>query len=185
MPLKFQPLTPGRWKDAVALFGERGACGGCWCMFWRQTRTEYEQNKGERNKNRFRKIVEKGPAPGILAYDGRTPVGWCCLAPRSDFSTLSRSRVLQPVDDQPVWSVVCFFVARPYRRKGLSVALLKAAAEFAKKKGAKIIEGYPVESGKSQPDAFMYTGLSTAFRKAGFQEVTRRSKSRPIMRFQI
>jgi GNAT superfamily N-acetyltransferase len=97
---------------------------------------------------------------------------------------LSRSRVLKPVDDQPVWSVVCFFVARSQRHKGLTVKLLKAAVEYARANGARIIEGYPVEpkEGKS-PDVFVYTGLFSAFKQAGFSEVLRRSETRPIMRF--
>jgi GNAT superfamily N-acetyltransferase len=178
------PLTPRRWPDLEALFGERGACGGGWCMFWRQTRAEYEKSKGAGNRRAFKRIVELGKVPGILAYAGGAPVGWCAVAPRTDYSTLERSRVLAPVDEQPVWSVPCFFVARPFRRQGLTVELLRAAVEFAPKKGAKIIEGYPVEARKGKlPDVFAYTGLPSAFRKAGFVEALRRSPTRPIMRY--
>ena len=180
--LKFLPLTAGRWRDFEKLFGERGACAGCWCMWWRLPRAQWTRQKGDGNKMAIRKIVKAGEIPGLLAYADGQPVGWCAIAPRQIYPRLATSRVLKPVDDQPVWSVTCFFVARPFRLRGVTVALLKAAVEFAWKKGAKIIEGYPTEPKKEQPDVFVYTGLASAFRKAGFVEVARRSETRPIMR---
>ena len=180
----FHPLTPERWLDFENLFGPRGACGGCWCMYWRQSRKEFEALHGEPNHQAMKAMVEEGVIPGILAYDGEIPVGWCSIAPRPEFSTLARSRILQPVDEQPVWSVVCFFVKRGQRRKGLTVQLLKAAVDYARSRGARIVEGYPVEPKSGQaPDTFMYTGLFSAFKQAGFSEVLRRSETRPIMRF--
>jgi GNAT superfamily N-acetyltransferase len=185
-PLKFHPLTAKQWKDLLNLFGERGACGGCWCMWWRMTRSEFNREKGEGNKKAFKKIVDRGEVPGILAYVGREPIGWCSVAPREAFSSLERSRILKKVDNKPVWSVVCFFVAKPFRYKGVSVSLLKAATEYVKKQGGKIVEGYPVEPKTEKfPDAFAYHGLASAFRQAGFKEVARRSKTRPIMRYHI
>jgi GNAT superfamily N-acetyltransferase len=183
--LEFQPLTPNRWGDLELLFGERGACGGCWCMYWRLTRAQYNLDKGERNKRAMKAIVESGETPGILAYDKGEPVAWCSVAPRRSFPVLDRSRILKPVDDRPVWSVACLFVDKKHRRQGLSVKLLKAAIDFVGKRGGRIIEGYPVEPKKDQPDAFVWTGLASAFIKAGFKEVERRSESRPIMRYEI
>jgi GNAT superfamily N-acetyltransferase len=182
----FHPLTPERWTDFEKLFGPRGACGGCWCMYWRLPRTQYEEQHGELNRRNIKALVDSGNIPGILAYSGNEPVGWCSIAPREEFPTLGRSRILKPVDDQPVWSIVCFFVARGQRRKGLTVQLLKAAVEYARENGARIIEGYPVEpkDGKA-PDVFVYTGLFSAFKQAGFTEVLRRSATRPIMRFNL
>jgi GNAT superfamily N-acetyltransferase len=178
-----KPVTPDRWSDLEALFGPRGACAGCWCMYWRQTPSEFEQMKGEGNRLALQSLVEAGEEPGILAYAAGKPVGWVCVAPRRVFSTLERSRILKPVDEQPVWSVVCFFVAWQYRRKGVTVELLKAALEHAKRHGARIVEGYPVEPKDARsPDTFMYHGLASAFLKAGFTEVMRRSQTRPIMR---
>lgn len=184
--LSFHPLTPDRWKDLQALFGPKGACAGCWCMYWRLTRPEWTKGQGERNRRAMRKIVAAGPAPGLLAYaDGRA-VGWCAVAPRSSFSTLERSRILKPVDDRPVWSITCFFVARDFRRHGLTAKLIRAAAAHARKHGAALIEGYPVEPRKgSMPDVFAFTGLASAFRTAGFGEAVRRSETRPIMRLAL
>jgi GNAT superfamily N-acetyltransferase len=184
LDLAFYPVTPHRWADLETLFGPRGACGGCWCMYWRLKRSEFEQLKGEGNRQLLKSIVESGEVPGLLAYHNGKPVGWVSIEPRPAFSALERSRILKPVDEQPVWSVVCFFVAKGYRRKGLTVALLKAAAEYARQQGAAIVEGYPVEPKVAKaPDPFVYTGLASAFRQAGFQEVARRSETRPIMRY--
>jgi GNAT superfamily N-acetyltransferase len=184
--IEIEPLTIERWADLEALFGPRGACGGCWCMTWRLTRSEYERNKGESNRNLFRDIVAEGSPIGLLAYDGDEPVGWCAVAPRDEFSTLDRSRILKRVDDQPVWSVVCFFVRRSHRGRGLTVRLLEAAIEYAGAHDAKIVEGYPVEPRKPEmPPVFAFTGLVSAFRQAGFVEVARRSETRPIMRYEI
>jgi GNAT superfamily N-acetyltransferase len=184
--VSFAQLTPERWSDFETLFGRRGACGGCWCMYWRLPRPQFTAQAGEDNRLNMYAIVHTGEAPGILAYIDRQPVGWCAIGPRETFPTLQRSRILKVIDDQPVWSVVCFFVARPYRRQGFTIRLLEAAVEFARLKGAKIIEGYPVEPREEKaPDVFVYTGLASAFRKAGFEEVARRSVTRPIMRKEV
>jgi GNAT superfamily N-acetyltransferase len=182
----FNLLTPERWSDFEKLFGPRGACGGCWCMYWRQSHSEYEHQHGELNRQNIKAIVDSGNIPGILAYSADQPVGWCSIAPREAFPTLARSRILKPVDDQPVWSVVCFFIARSQRRTGLSVKLLQASVDYARANGARIVEGYPVEpKGGKSPDVFAHTGVYSAFKQAGFTEVIRRSETRPIMRFRI
>lgn len=184
--LQFRLLTPGGWPDLVRLFGERGACGGCWCMWWRLARSRFLQQKGAGNRRAFKRIVDAGEAPGLLAYCDGEPIGWCAVAPREIYPRLERSRILERVDAEPVWSVVCFFVARPFRRRGVTVQLLKAAVAYAKAHGVRIVEGYPVEPKRTRmPDPFVYTGLAPAFRKAGFVEVLRRSETRPIMRYTV
>jgi len=184
--LSFKPVTPENWDDLVALFGPRGASGGCWCMWFRLSRSQFEQQKGEGNKQALYQIVKSGEAPGILAYKDKQPVGWCSIAPRERFVSLERSRVLKRVDDKPVWSVVCFYVAKPYRRKGIMLSLLRAAVDYAASQGAKIIEGYPIEPKKGvTPDVFAYHGLSSIFLQTGFQEVARRSQTHPIMRYHV
>jgi GNAT superfamily N-acetyltransferase len=181
----FHPLTPGRWQDLEALFGANGACGGCWCMWWRLKRAEFEKGKGAGNRRAFQKLVAAGGAPGLLAYDGARPVGWVAAAPREEFVRLEGSKLLAKVDAQPVWSIVCLFIARPYRRRGLMARLLRAAAEHARAHGATLVEGYPVEPAKRTGDAFVYTGIASSFREAGFVEVARRSPTRPIMRMAL
>jgi GNAT superfamily N-acetyltransferase len=184
--LEFYPLTSDRWADFEKLFGKQGACGGCWCMWWRLKRSEFMKQRGEMNRKALESIVSSGEIPGILAYANGEPIGWCSIGPREAYSALERSRVLKRVDDRPVWSVVCFFVAKPFRRKGLAGKLLMASVELVRKNRGKILEGYPVEHTKGRiPDAFAYTGVASAFRQAGFVEVLRRSESRPIMRYTI
>lgn len=183
MNLAVYPVTRERWDDLEKLFGTRGACGGCWCMWWRQSRSQFNQNKGEPNRKAMHRIVQAGELPGLLAYQDGKPIGWVCVAPREQFVRLANSRVLAPVDDQPVWSVVCFFIARAERRSGLSAALLDAAAEYAFDQGATIVEGYPVRAYSSKmPDAFAYTGLEEIFERAGFKVAIQRGKSRAIWR---
>ena len=184
--LAFRPLTPRRWTDFEALFGPRGACAGCWCMFWKLPNKDFEALAYDGNKAAQKAIVEAGRAPGLLAYAGKEAVGWIAVEPREKYPRLARSRVLKPVDAQAVWSITCFFTRRDHRGQGVSVGLLRACIEHVRKHRGKIVEGYPVEprSGKL-PAPFVYTGLASAFREAGFTEVARRSETRPIFRYVI
>ena len=185
MTLSFQPLTSERFADFEHLFGPRGACGGCWCMFWKLRGRAFDEDTGEPARQMQKSYVDSGSVPGLLAYDGTEPIGWIAVEPRSAYSKLAHSRILKPVDEEDVWSVPCFFVTKQARRQGLTVELLKSAVEYVKEQGGKIVEGYPVDPKKDMPDAFIYTGIAVAFKKAGFREVTRRSKTRPIMRHTI
>jgi len=183
--LVVHPLTAERWDDVVRLFGPRGACAGCWCMYPRRTRTQ-KATSGEPNRRAFRKLVHDGPPPGLLAYEGDVPVGWVAIAPRTEYVRFERSRVLKAVDDQPVWSVPCFFIARTHRGRGVTVALLEAACAWARTQGARIVEGYPIDAhGQTYAPAFAWHGLVPTFTAAGFREVLRRSDRRPIMRREL
>lgn len=183
MKYLFKPLTQKNWNDFEKLFGERGACGGCWCMAWRLKSSDFEKQKGVGNKKLMRKLVEHKEQIGILAYAGKEAIGWCSFAPREKFIRLEKSKVLAPVDNEKVWSITCFFIAKNYRRKGISAELLNAVIEYAKKKKIKILEGYPtVPYSNNIPGAFAWTGFPNAFIATGFIEVARRSKTRPIMR---
>lgn len=184
--LTFAPLDLARWRDFESLFGERGACGGCWCMWWHRTRAEFERSKGEANRLAMRARVRRGEEPGVLAYAGGVPVGWCAIGPRDGYPAIVRSRALGQVEGEGVWSVTCFFVHRTVRGTGVSVALLRAAVAHARRCGAKVVEGYPVEprSGK-MPAAFAWTGLRATFDRVGFREVLRRSATRSTMRLTL
>jgi GNAT superfamily N-acetyltransferase len=155
-------------------------------MWWRLTRSEFERQKGETNKTAMKAIVESGEVPGILAYLGEVPVGWCAVAPREIFPALKRSRILKKIDDTPVWSIVCFFIDKHHRNRGISTQLIQAAVEYVRRQGGETLEGYPIEPKKGKmPAPFVWTGLASAFKKAGFLEVARRSETRPIMRLPI
>jgi GNAT superfamily N-acetyltransferase len=180
------PLIGERWADFEQLFGERGACGGCWCMYWRLRRPAFEEQKGAGNKEALKWLVSAGEVPGLLGYLDGKAVGWCAVAPRAEFVRLETSRVLKPIDSVPVWSVTCLFVDKAYRKKGISVALLRAVVDYVREQGGQLVEGYPIEPVKeSVPAAFAWTGLASAFLAAGFTEAARGSPTRPIMRFVI
>ena len=184
--IEFYPVDKARWKDLEKLFGAKGACGGCWCMTWRLHTKEFNENKGDGNKNLFKKIVYRNDQPGVITYVDNEPAAWCAAAPREVYVKLENSKVLSPVDEQKVWSVSCLFIAKKYRRQGLSTKLLKNVIKFCKEKGAKIIEAYPVEPySENIPAAFAWTGIPLSFERAGFKEVARRSRTRPIMRYYI
>jgi GNAT superfamily N-acetyltransferase len=155
-------------------------------MLWRLEHARFERQKGAKNKQAMRRLVQSGKVPGILAYDKNEPVGWCSVGPRKDFIRLEKSRILKPVDDREVWSITCLFIAKEYRNRGVSGGLIEAAVKYAGSKGARIVEGYPFEprEGK-QPDPFVWTGLASAYFAVGFKEVARRSPTRPIVRLSI
>jgi GNAT superfamily N-acetyltransferase len=180
------PLTPDRWPDFETLFGARGACGGCWCMLWRLPRRTFEARKGAGNRAAMKALVDAGTPPGLLAYRGREVVGWVSVGPRPEFPGLARSRLLRPIDERPVWSVTCLFVAKAHRRSGVSTALLDAAAAHARRQGGRVVEGYPQDPRRgAMPDVFAWTGVASAFAAAGFREVARPSPTRPIVRREL
>lgn len=154
-------------------------------MYWRIPRADFGQGSGAANKARFKRLVAKGPPPGLIAFVDGEPAGWVQVCPRSVLPTLDRSRLLRPVDDEPVWSISCFFIARRWRGQGLSEALVIAAADHAKKKGAKLIEAYPWATEEKRAPATIYTGVASTFERAGFETVASRARHRPIMRLSL
>jgi GNAT superfamily N-acetyltransferase len=154
-------------------------------MFWKLRGKAFDEVKGYETRQMHKSIIDSGTSTGLLAYLHGEVVGWVAIEPRSAYPRLEHSRALKPVDDQPVWSVTCFFVAKNFRRNGITVELLKAAVEHVKKQGGRIVEGYPVDAKKDMPAPFVYTGTASAFQQAGFQEVARHTPTRPIFRYII
>lgn len=183
--IKIVPVAPEHWRDIETLFGERGACGGCWCMAFRKTRQDFAANKGKGNRRALKTLVTSGAPCGVLAFSGDRAIAWCAIAPKSEFPVLLNSRNFAALQGPAVWSVTCFFIAKDYRRKGLSRLLLEGAVKLAKKHGAKIVEGYPHELHHDLPPAFVWTGIAKTFREAGFHEPERKSRSRPVMQRQL
>src|SRR5579884_3415631 len=145
----WRPLTPERWGDLEAVFGASGAYGGCWCMSFRLPRAQWTAQRraegGAANRETLREMTERGDTPGILAYDGDAPVGWCGVAPRGDFPALDRSPLgkIRRDGDAPLWSIVCFYVPRAHRRRGVMSYLVRAAVEYVRERGGGVIEAYP------------------------------------------
>jgi GNAT superfamily N-acetyltransferase len=189
--IEIHPLTAERWDDLTALFGERGAYSGCWCMYWRLPHREFDGLDGAARKKMLHRLAVKGPVPGLLAYLDGEPAGWCSIARREEYEALERSRVYKRLDDQPVWSIVCFFMARPARGQGLMEAMIRGAVTYAKKNGARFVEAYPTDmeaqklTGRRLTGADGYMGIVSVFRKAGFVEMKRASETKLIMRYEV
>lgn len=183
--LTFEPLTKKNWNKFVQLFGNKGACGNCWCMYYRLKKADFQEGKtGEGNKTAMKKIVWEGKPTGILGlYEGQA-IAWCAFAPREDFIKLENSRVHKRIDDKIVWSIPCFFIDKNFRGHGVSVELLKGVVKYAKQNGIKIIEAYPtIPTQEKLPDTFAWIGLYKSFERAGFEIADRTSKNRPMVRY--
>ena len=169
MATQFKPLTPETWHDFETLFGGQGGYSGCWCMYWRLTRREFNQGCGANNKAALRSLVERGVVPGIIAYRDSQPAGWVSIAPRDQLGSLERSPTLKRLDEQPVWSIVCFYVPKEHRG-GMLRILIDGAVQYARLRGAKIVEAYPTITHKSSLPVDRYMGTVEAFRAAGFEQ---------------
>ncbi|MCW2307224.1 GNAT family N-acetyltransferase [Rhodobium gokarnense] len=179
----FRPLTPDKFDDLVDLFGpERGASGGCWCMWWRVPTKTFNEMAREERRAAFEAAVGEGPT-GVLAYDGDTAIGWCAVGPRSSLPKLNRSRVAATLDDPDgVWMINCFFVRKAYRGDGLMGRLIAAAVDYARGEGARALEACPVDPQRELQWGEGFIGIASQFAAAGFAEVARRSPTRPLMR---
>jgi GNAT superfamily N-acetyltransferase len=179
------PLTPDRWPHLETLFGPHGASGGCWCMWFRQRRSESARSSGAKNKAALKTIVDSNDPPGLIAYVDGKPAGWVSLDPRERFAMLQHGRVWKPIDDKPVWSIVCFVVGKDYRRQGLMSRLLGAAIDYARKRGATTLEAYPVDADEELTGFDGFTGIATVFERAGFREAGHMSNGRPVVRLEL
>ena len=177
-------LGPGDWPAVEVLFGERGACGGCWCMAWRLPNREWEEKKGASNKRAFKRLVTTGRAQGSLAFAGREAVGWCSVGPRADFKGLERKRSLVTDWDERTWSVTCFFIHKSWRGRGVAAKLLEEAVRVAREHGATRVEGYPQAVtkgfGGKLTATFAWTGVPRIFEQRRFTKLAKTPGKRPI-----
>ena len=177
-------VTAERWADLEELFGSRGACGGCWCMWYRLPRREYEARRGEANRRAMQALINSARAPGVLGYLDGEPVAWCSVAPRADYRRLQQSRTMRPVDDTAAWLIMCLFVAPPQRRSGLSVEMIKAACCFAQASGAPAVDAYPiVPKSHDVPAIFASQGTLNAYLEAGFSQIAQPASGRALVRW--
>ena len=185
--ITFEPLTKKNWDNFVQLFGNNGACGNCWCMYYRLNKSDFREGKAvDGNKDAMKEIVWEGKPAGILGlYEGQA-IAWCAFAPREDFIKLEKSRVHKRIDNEAVWSIPCFFINKNFRKHGISVELLKGVIRYARENGIKIIEAYPtIPTTEKLPDSFAWIGLYKSFERAGFEIVDQTSKNRPMVRYYI
>ena len=189
--IEILPLTTKRWVDAVTLFGERGGYAGCWCMFWRLDRADFKKLRGGGTREILHQMTDQKQEPGLITYVDGKAAGWCSVGPRENYVALENSRILKRVDDQPVWSIVCFFVDKSFRKQNLMAEMLRGAVAYAKKHGAKIVEGYPIDmqteklAGQKLSSYAGYMGIASAFREVGFVKVDHASETQLIMRYTI
>jgi GNAT superfamily N-acetyltransferase len=185
--LTFEPLTKENWNKFLKLFGANGACGNCWCMYYRLSRSDFNEGKIEEgNKNAMKELVWQDKPAGLLGIMEGEAIAWCALAPREDFIKLEKSRVHKRIDNKAVWSIPCFFIDKRYRRAGLSVELLRGAVKYARQTGIKILEAYPtIPTQDKLPDSFLWIGLYKSFERAGFEIVDNTSKNRPMVRYYL
>jgi GNAT superfamily N-acetyltransferase len=180
-----RPLTPHTWADLEALFDLPGGSivRGCWCMFYRASgKSSASKEAAPDNKRDLRGLVDGGVVPGLVGYVDGEPVGWISLGPREDYAKLARSPIMKPVDDTEVWSIVCTFVAKAQRGKGIQHRLLAAGVDYARERGVRMLEAYPVDKPQRSQDDFMFFGSRGLYERAGFTEVVRRSPTRVVMR---
>ncbi len=182
--LRYKPLNKETWSDLQTLFGEKGACGGCWCMYWRLSHKEYESRKGQINREAFNNLINQDRPLGMLAFEDDLPIGWCSLSPKRTLIRLKSSRLFKNLNEvRSTWSITCLFIHKDYRNKGLSTKIISAAAEYALENGASIIEAYPILPKKSNmPSAFAWVGFVNSFKRAGFKKIIQVSESRLVMR---
>lgn len=183
--ISYKSLDVETWPDLQSLFGEKGACGGCWCMTWRLTNKDYERNKGANNKAKFHDLIKQGFSLGVLAFYDNFPIGWCSVSPRTSLIRLENSRLFKRIDEKPVWSISCLFVHKNYRQNGMSTKLIREAANYAFENGASIVEAYPIiPKNKKMPTVFAWVGFANAYMKADFKKIAQPSETRLIVRLE-
>lgn len=188
-----RPLTAARWPDLERLFGPNGAYANCWCAFQRVTSRAFDAgcaNRGAGNRALLRQLTDDGQRPGLIGYRGGTPVGWVSVGPRPAFGRILRSPITRLAPDEAadasVWSIVCFYIPRAERGAGVGRALLQAAVVHARKSGATVVEGYPVDTaGERAQSSTVFTGTLALFRGAGFVPVARHLARRPVVRLDL
>lgn len=184
--IEVRPVTAEHAGDIAAVMQDCGDASRCWCAFWSRPRKEFDQGLSGGNKRWFMARLQAAPQPiGVLAYVDGEPAGWCAVAPRADHMRLARSRTLAAVDAMPVWSITCFVVAKRFRRQGLMQRLIDGAVALAREHGAPAVEAYPMAPTRKLVSGELFVGSLASFEAAGFQEVERRSPSRPIVRRQL
>jgi GNAT superfamily N-acetyltransferase len=188
--LRVVPAGEAPFGDVEAVFGTRGDPAGCWCQWYKIPRSEFDHASRDELRARLAaQLAEPTPGPGLLAYDGDTPVGWCAVEPRPALARLQYSQVGSATpdpdfDDASIWSVSCFVVPRAFRRRGVARQLALSAVEYARANGAHVLEAYavdPAARSSRPPAADLFPGTVSMFAAAGFVEVARPKPHRVVM----
>jgi GNAT superfamily N-acetyltransferase len=169
---EIRPVTAERVDDFVAVANPNRRASHCWCLSHRLTAGEIAELGGGGREAAFRALCGRENPPGVIGYADGEPVGWCSIGPRSENTRLSRSRLIRPLDDVAVWSIICIVVRGGHRRRGHTTPLINGAVEYAAARGAPVVESYPVDPGSGRIDLTMgFVGTRAMFEKAGFTVV--------------
>ena len=165
------PLTPDRFEDFADVVNRSRRVDHCWCLSHRLSAAEIEQLGRGSREQAVRRLCEREHPPGVVTYCDGEPVAWCNIGPRTEITRLVRSRVIRPVDDVPVWSIVCVVVRPGRRRQGVTGELLTGAVEYARSHGAPAVEAYPVDPQGRMDLTMAFVGTRTMFERAGFAQI--------------
>lgn len=169
MAFDTRPVTPDRVDDFVAVANPNRRASHCWCLSHRLTAREVSDLGDGSRESAFRELCGRENPPGVIGYDDGEPVGWCSIGPRSENTRLSGSRLIRPLDDLPVWSIICVVVRGGHRRRGYTTPLIEGAVGYAASRGAPAVESYPVDPGSERIDLTMaFVGTRAMFEKVGF-----------------
>jgi GNAT superfamily N-acetyltransferase len=184
--MRLAEITPAAWPVFEELFGPAGIQGGCWCSYFRMHSREYAGTNSAARRAFVRDAVDRGEPFGLVAVDDDHPVGWISVSPRQCFRRLEQSTVARPEpghDPSGTWSVVCFYISRAARGRGLATTMLHGATAYAARNGATAVEGYPIDTtDRRVPVADLYYGTLSTFLRAGFEFIERRGPRRVLVR---
>lgn len=185
-------IADAPWHDVQTVFGTRGDPSTCWCQYFKMGNAEWKNaSRATCEPLLQQQVRELDPAPGVIAYLEGEPVGWCAIEPRPNYSRLDRMRVLkgspEKPDDPTVWAVTCFVVRVGFRKRGIGGALLAGAIDHARRGGARVVEGYPVDPSQRThvSSAELYHGTVSQFEAHGFREVSRPTPDRAVMQLTL
>ncbi len=189
--VRVRPVTDVPWADVETVFGTRGDPSRCWCQYFKLAGDAWRGSTREECRESLREQVQVRPGPGLLAYLGSEPVGWCAVEPRPGYERLRNALVSrgspEPFEDDSVWVIPCLVVRPGYRKRGIGRALVAAAVAHAGEHGARVIEAYPVDPDE-RPQvsaAELYHGTVSVFQDAGLEVAARPLPGRALMRLTV
>lgn len=165
------PVTPDRFEDFADVVNRNRRAHHCWCLSHRLRAAEIEELGSGSREQAMRRLCERDDPPGVVTYRDGEPVGWCNTGPRSEITRLASSRLIPPVDDLPVWSIVCVVVRSGRRRRGVTARLLEGAVAYAASRGAPAVESHPVDPAGRMDPTMAFVGTRSMFERAGFRVV--------------
>lgn len=171
MTWQTHPVTPDRFEDFADVVNRTRRERHCWCLSHRLPAKEIDALGDGDREQAMRRLCEREHPPGVVTYCDDVPVGWCSIGPRAEITLLTRSRLIRPVDELPVWSIICVVVRPGHRRQGVTTRMLTDAVDYAAAQGAPAVEAYPVDPEGRMDLTMAFVGTRAMFEKVGFEVV--------------